>query len=143
MEIIKGTSHCDHVSSAILAFVAERFADRDAFFIEDVDLPDGLTVESGLYGPACGDAPVQDSDVVMVRRAGRDGDSRCVRRPMRQTGKLVVIAGPDDSGNPCVLYTCYGGPQAPREPWDPSLDDAGRAESQAFWAQHALAVPQS
>jgi hypothetical protein len=39
-----------------------------------------------------------------------------------------------------ILYTAFGGPAAPREPGDPSLDgnEAGLAESKAFWAEHAL-----
>jgi len=38
-----------------------------------------------------------------------------------------------------VLYTAYGGPVAPREPFDRSLDEEAKAESEKFWAEHALA----
>ena len=50
---------------------------------------------------------------------------------------MTVVAGPDGE-IPCRLYTCYGGPCAPREPGDTSLSDEERAESLAFWLQHAL-----
>ena len=50
---------------------------------------------------------------------------------------MTVIGGPDGD-DPCVLYTAFGGPAAPREPWDPSLDEAGWAASLAFWEAHAL-----
>jgi hypothetical protein len=41
---------------------------------------------------------------------------------------------------PCVLYTAYGGPQAPREPGDPAIKDfAEQAASEIFWSEHALA----
>lgn len=56
-----------------------------------------------------------------------------------RTHKLTVVVGPHDGGP--VVYTAYWGEPAPREPGDPSLDDAGRAEAEAFWAEHAL-VPE-
>lgn len=62
-------------------------------------------------------------------------------RPSRQTRLLTVIAGPHE-GDGCVLYTAHGGPAAPREPWDPSLNDDAAAleESRAFWSVHALSA---
>ena len=41
--------------------------------------------------------------------------------------------------HPCILYTVFGGPIAPKEPDDPTLTDEQRPESIAFWAEHALA----
>lgn len=131
----------DHgLTDAQLEHLLERFADRAGFLIETVELPAelGLT-RCALYGPAMGDAPVAEADVLYARRAGRAGDSRMVRRHQRPTALVTVVAGPHD-GQPCVLYTAYPGPAAPREPWDPGLDDAGRAEAEAFWAQHALST---
>lgn len=41
----------------------------------------------------------------------------------------------------CVLYTAYGGPQAPREPGDPSIKSWEElVASREFWSQHALLV---
>ncbi len=134
-------SHLDHGLAGAVEHILTRFAARAAAFIETFDLPDEHpAVECGLYGPAVGDPPVDEADVEYAVRGSRPGASRMVRRPLRTTRTVTVIAGPHD-GLPCVLYTAHGGPAAPREPWDPSLTEAGRAEAVAFWAQHALAVP--
>lgn len=37
----------------------------------------------------------------------------------------------------CILYTVYGGPQAPQEPGDPNCKDPEK--SAAFWREHGLA----
>lgn len=138
---ITSDSHVDHdLSPDHLDWLLQRFQDRDGFFIETVELPAHLSpVACGLHGPEMGDAPVPDAEVRMVVRGNRKGPSRLCSRPPRMTRQLTVIAGPHD-GLPCVMYTAFGGPVAPKEPWDPSLDDAGRAASEAFWAQHCLSM---
>jgi len=137
--IIVSESHLDHgLSQSHINWLLERFADRQAFFIETVELPAQLEpLSCGLHGPLMGDAPVPEAECHRARRGERAGDSRLCRRAPRPTRLVTVIAGPD-GGEPCVLYTAFGGPSAPREPWDPGLDDAGRAESEGFWAAHAL-----
>ena len=70
-------------------------------------------------------------------RGGRAWASRLCRRPAVRTRQVTVIAGPHGA-EPCVCFTAYGGPRAPREPWD--APDAEREASLAFWAEHALAV---
>lgn len=137
---IDAITHLDHgLLPAHLAWIAERFGDREAFFLETVELPAELPpVACGLFGPSVGDAAIGDEEVELVVRGGRSGPSRLVTRAPRSTRTLTVIGGPSGD-EPCVLYTAFGGPAAPREPWDPSLDEAGRVESAAFWAVHALA----
>lgn len=139
--IITPDSHLDHgLKPAHLEYLTKRFADRTAFFIETIELPTYLpTVPCGLYGPAMGDEPVLESEVTYRVRDGRAGPTRTCTgwRRGRRTWKLTVVAGPHE-GQPCVLYTAYGGPAAPREPWDPSLSPEEAAESRAFWAVHAL-----
>ena len=136
---ITNDSHLDHgLSTSAIAFLRDRFADKDGFFVETVDLPGDLTAPCGLYGPTMGDAAVAEVETAYALRGDRPGLTRSVRRPERPSRLLTVIAGPAGD-EPCVLYTAFGGPCAPREPWDPSLDSAGRAESQEFWGQHALA----
>lgn len=137
---IVADSHLDHgLTEAQVAHIADRFADRDAFFIESFELPEGLGLcPSGLYGPAAGDAPVDESAVHYATRGDRPGESRMVDRAPRLQRTVTVIAGPHGDES-CVLYTAHGGPVAPREPFDAGLDDAGKAELTAFWAQHALA----
>lgn len=141
--IIHPDSHLDHgLTSAHIAHIAERFAACDSFFVETFTLPDTVPdVPCGLYGPVMGDDPIRDGEALMVQRKGRYGLSRMVPYPMRPTRRVTVIAGPHD-GHPCVLFTAYGGPLAPREPSDivQEQDPHAAAESGAFWAQHALAI---
>lgn len=137
--IVDHRSHLDHgLTVAQLAHVLKLFADRDSFFVETVELPEELgTVPCGLYGPAMGDDPVAESEVTYAVRGERKGESRLCDRPTRQVRQLSVIAGPDGD-TPCVLYTAFGGPVSPREPFDAPEDQV--ADSQAFWAEHALST---
>lgn len=138
--IIHKDSHLDHCfTKPQMDWVVARFALREAFFIETVELPPALgEVPCSLYGPACGDPPVTDDSTWMQARFGRAWRSRLVDKPHRMTSKVTVVAGPHD-GHACVLYTAYGGPAAPQEPTDPGCKDAGAAAT--FWATHALAEP--
>lgn len=134
-------SHAHHLSPAQIDWVMRAFGEREGFFIATAELPKGLgELSSGLYGPIVGDRPVSDAEARYETRAGRAWPSRLVRRPSRPTRVVTVIGGPDAAGR-TVLYTAYGGPAAPREPGDPSLegDAAALAESTAFWREHALA----
>lgn len=116
-------SHLDHgLTARQLAHILLRFADRDAFFIETIELPEELgTVPCALYGPIMGDDPITDHRVVMAPRGTRAWPSRMLSHSSiyqpRPTRLLTVIGGPSD-GDPCVLYTAFGGPQAPQEPGD-------------------------
>jgi hypothetical protein len=135
-------SHLDHgITPAVVAWLLDRYKDRDGFFAETVGIPaDASSLTCGLYGPAMGDEPVPEANVRYEVRGSRQWASRCVACPQRPTRYLTVIAGPHD-GKPCVLYTAHGGPMAPREVGDTSLTDgAERDKSRAFWAEHALAV---
>ena len=136
---ITSASHLDHgLSESVVSHIAERFAGRDAFFIETFELPEGLpTVPCGLYGPLMGDMPMGDSEVTLETRGARLGPSRLCGWPPREVRTVTVIAGPH-LAEPCVLFTAFGGPLAPREPWDESLTSEQAAESRAFWAEHAL-----
>jgi hypothetical protein len=132
-------SHVDHgLSQAILDWLLAHFADRTEFTLETVELPADLgTVPCGLHGPIMGDEPVGDAEVVLERRGDRSWTSRLCDRPVRQVRTVSVIAGPYD-GQPCVLYTTYGGPVAPQEPGDPDCKD--QDASREFWSTHALSL---
>lgn len=136
---IVADSHLDHgLTPAHVEWLLKLYMIREGFFIETVELPEHLaSLTCGLHGPRTGDAPVPEAECHRAVRGSRKGPSRLCRRAPKPTRLVTVIAGPD-GGEPMVLYTAYGGPQAPREPWDETLDDAGRAESEAFWALHAL-----
>ena len=130
---ITNDTHVDHaLTENHLAFILARFADRQAFFLETIELPAELSsLPCSLHGP------VPESEVTYVTRGDRPGPSRMCDRPPRMVRTMTVIGGPDAQGE-IVLYTAYGGSAAPREPWDTSLDEAGREESRRFWAEHAL-----
>jgi len=137
---ITSDSHLDHnLTSEHVEWLLKHFADRIGFFIETVELPRELApVECDLYGPSVGDPPVSESDVTYLVRGNRPGASRVVRRVPRLTRTLTVIAGPHGD-EPVVLYTAYGGPAAPREPFDGSLRTKEEKQaSRDFWAVHAL-----
>jgi hypothetical protein len=159
-------SHFDHgLNDAQVDFLMKRFANRDAFFIETVELPEELgTVPCGLHGPLTGGAPVEESEVAYAKRGTRVWSSRLVDRPKQPVRTVTVIAGPheeacwhcDGSGgigewkaripcgtctngkvkHACIVYTMYGGPLAPQEPDDPGCKDV--AASRQFWTVHAL-----
>jgi hypothetical protein len=131
-------SHVDHgLSEPQIRYLLDRFADRTAFFLETIELPEDLgTAPCGLYGPLMGDPAVGDDEVENAVRGTRAWTSRLVDRPTRPTRKVTVIAGPHD-GHACVLYTAFGGPATPQEPGDPGCKDP--VASAAFWREHALA----
>jgi hypothetical protein len=136
---INGESHLDHsLCTSHIAWLLQRYGDRADFFIETIELPAELPdLLCDLHGPLMGDDPVAEFVVHYAKRGDRPGRSRVVFRDPRLTRLITVIGGPHDD-DPCVLYTAFGGPAAPREPFDPTLDDAGYAESMAFWRDHAL-----
>ena len=132
-------SHLDHhLMPAQVTYLVTHFADRAAFFIATIELPEALgTVPCDLYGPIMGDPPVATASVTCAPRGARTWTSRLIALPSRPTRQVTVIAGPHGDA-PCVLYTAYGGPCAPQEPGDPGCRD--QAVSAAFWADHALAT---
>lgn len=142
MNIIPAVSHTDHnLSAEHIAFILAICEGRTGFFIAELTLPDELpAIPCGLHGPKMGDGPIPESECMRVVRGNRPGPSRLCLRAPRPTRTVTVIAGPAE-GEPCVLYTAYGGPIAPREPWDDSLaSDEAHAESLDFWHDHALSV---
>jgi hypothetical protein len=138
MLTIHPESHVDHVTPEQLAYVLELFNGRDGFFIIEVEFPPTFgQVSCDLYGPTMGDPPVDESAVRYAARGDRAWTSRLVDLPARPCSRVTVVAGPHD-GMSCVLFTVYGGPNAPQEPGDPRCADP--EASKAFWSEHALAA---
>jgi len=129
-------SHLDHnLTEEQIAFVLALDAAQGELTIQTVELPEALgTIPCGLYGPAMGDEPIEETRVHYAVRGERAGVSRMIAKGSRGSRMVTVISGPHD-GQPCVLFTAFGGPQAAREPFE---DDS--EESRAFWAEHALAA---
>ena len=144
--IITQDSHLDHQGLTIghLVHILGLFKDRYGFFKETITLPPNLPrLMCGLYGPSMGDEDVPDDAVEDLARSPRTWTSRILKSSTglmaRPTSVITVVAGPDDKHNPCVLYTIYGGPQAPREPGDPSIFATVEfGTSVLFWKKHAL-----
>lgn len=153
MLTLTSQSHLDHhLTLAHVRFLLDQFGDRESFFAETVVLPEYLDpLPCGLRGPAVGQPQVPDNLIVWKERPPRTWKSRVLDTtscafqsslsfclPVLER-RMTVIAGPG-LGLPCVLYTAYGGPLAPREPDDPGLPEAERAASVAFWREHALCL---
>lgn len=139
--VITSDSHLDHgLSAAHIAWILKTWGHVQEFKLETVDLPEDLaSLECGLYGPTMGDEPIDNESVTYVVRGDRKGVSRMIARPKRPTRKITVIMGLEKGQ--VILYTAFGGPITPREPFDPDITTPeALAESQAYWAQHALAL---
>jgi len=147
--IIISESHFDHgLLASHVGFLLNRYKGRDEFIIESIALPDNLPgLPCSIRGPIVGDTPVPDEHCIMRVRGDRKWPSRMLKATeawdysVGISRILTIICGPAE-GHPCVLYTAYGGPLAPKEPGDTSLHLPGKenelAEATAFWAEHAL-----
>lgn len=142
--IITKQSHTDHnIPDRTLGQIVDMFDDKNEFFKGEFTVPDGKTIPCGLYGPAMGDGIVDRNAVFMVKRGDREGLTPMIKKPMRESNKFFIVGGPNGP-DACILYTCYGGPEAVREPWDPSIADNPHDKTLAtmYWKQHALVVPE-
>ena len=139
---IKSNSHMDHgLDDRHVNWLLALFRERNEFFIETLEMPDFLeSVICGIRGPNVGDPPVPESEVKYMVRPNRRCASRvlCTPTQPRYVRQLTVIAGPSGV-DPCVLYTAYGGPKAPREPGDQYIETMEEiVEARRFWRNHAL-----
>lgn len=141
-------SHLDHsLTEDQIKWVLGQEAPAGELRIQTLELPEHLgTVPCGLIGPVMGDEPVPESEVEYLTRGERKGQSRIMRDGLacfdyepHRTRQVTIISGPHGD-DPCILYTAFGGPAAPREPFEFAEDDQGEeaTASRVFWAQHAL-----
>jgi len=144
--VIGAGAHLDHgLTEDHIEVIRQSVAGDEArFILRHVVLPEGVApLPSALYGPMAGDAPVAEDDVEYVVRGDRAAPSRCIRRPARTCGEMVfIVAACREEEDAVFLLTAYGGPGvAPREPGDAArVSPECLAESEAFWAVHALAI---
>jgi len=140
--------HADHgINDAQKEYIfssIEDMVDDDGFFIREIFMdacdhvdgkyvPENTLVPCGLYGPAMGDAPVVEAE--MVQRSEDRPADRMIKAPFRQVGYVQAIGIKE--GNEFKLFTVYGGPLAPQNPADPNCQDI--EASTKFWSEHALA----
>jgi len=132
---ISKESHLDHgLTLGHIQWILKTYGDKEGFFIETMEFPKELgLLDCGLHGPCMGDEPIKESEVIYEVRGKREGKSRLIDRPSRKSNEITIIAGPHGEDK-CLLYTCFGGPQAPKETFDAPESE----ESRYFWANHAL-----
>jgi hypothetical protein len=141
MTTIKQIFHADHNVSADTVCWALDQIRPEGFFLRTLELPaDHHDLQSALYGPLAGDAPVDEAEVHYASRGLGRAPSRLVSKPGRPTRLVTVIGVAEPDG--VLVFTAHGGPAAEREPGDKSLDGdpAAKARAEAFWAAHALAA---
>lgn len=152
-------SHLDHgIPKPVVEFVLKQFRDRTEFFIETITLPEVIEHRHGLdhwQAPGavfaetkvdpvpCGlHLDVPESEVHYAKRGDREYKSRLCNRPPRMVREVTIIAGVSsehpDAG--MILFTIFGGPAAPREPGDPSLEGEALEESEKYWKSAALSA---
>ena len=109
------------------------------FLIKVLEMPEELgTIPSGLYGPAVGDGPIMEEDVVYEMRGDRKGSSRKVNMPNRPARNICVIGRKG-----IVAFTIYGtqaSEPSPKEPFDSFANEEEKQKSIDFWSKHALSV---
>lgn len=141
MATIKKIFHADHgIPHMVVVQVIDSLNLGSGFFLRTTTLPEGAPdALNGLYGPASGDAPVDERSVHYAKRSEDRPASRMVALPKRPTRTVTVIGMVDEDG--VTVYTIYGGPAAEREPGDLSLQNDPEAlrAAKKFWSEHALA----
>ena len=152
-------SHIDHsIPRSVIDHVRMHFKNRTEFFVETLEYPEeetlctsldnwrnpGQPYQSRLPPVACAlHMDVPEAEVFYERRGERGWDSRLCNREVRMVREVTIVAGPhpDDKEAGMILFTIYGGPAAPREPGDTSLEAEALEESKAFWKTAALSDP--
>ena len=137
-------AHADHnLKEVHTSFVSSVVGDLgEGFFIKCVEMPKELPdLKSALYGPSCGDAPVQEDEVYYAVRNGRPGPSRMVNKPLRPCRNIVIVGIKDSDPEKTIVFTAYGtqaSHPSPREWWDSGMKPSEAFESAQFWMVHAL-----
>lgn len=148
MKIIS-QSHLDHgLSPAHIDFMMKHWALVRNTFVGQaitpimVELPTELeSLFCGLVGPSTGYPTVSDENdsVTYLVREGRKWASRMISQCPHKSRTLTYVVGQYNGEE--VLFTAYGGPLAPREPGDTSLNTMEEiTHSRKFWAEHALSI---
>lgn len=139
---IHSDSHLDHnLEMEHLEFIKSMHVRTDGIQVTTFTMPRELKpLPCGLHGPIMGDAPVAENEVHYAPRNERVGDSRLVFRPRRLMQTITLVTGPHD-GHEAVLFTAYGGPAAPQEPFELVEGSDLWKTSKEFWSKHALSDP--
>lgn len=139
--------HADHGLTDTHKQIAEVLlvSREPGFHIVTVDVSNVGWLDNALYGPACGDDPVDESLVFYTKRTPDRPGSRMIHKSFRKSRQMTTIgsvSAPIVEGGEksIVIFTCHGGPAAERSPFDKSLvTDKEMVDSLRFWRDHALA----
>lgn len=151
-------SHLDHnLTQGHVEWLSKKFKDRNWLkeqndsqgmpdvLVVTVDFPEELgPLPCKLVGPIMDDPPITEDDVVYDVRGSRQWATRYhvdPTRAPRSVYKMTAVAGAQREDMTFLLCTAYGGPAAPREPGDTTIDSWSEVQrSRKFWAEHALLV---
>lgn len=102
------------------------------FYMESVDLQktigtDGI-VPNSLYGAG-----------TLLKRKNRKGLTPCLVGYEGVETSLITIGICLFEGK-FYLFTAFTGQKVPKEPWDETLKDSEKKESEEFWNTHSLCV---
>jgi hypothetical protein len=149
-DVIFGSHVNSHgLDEALLSLIERQFPNRVAevgvgkVAIATYPLPEGVKLRSDLYGPAEGDTPVTDAQVIPIDRGEGRAPSRGIDLPPRPANHVVVIGAQFEVDGPVIVFTAYGsrsGIPAPKELDDPHLTPEERPWAELFWKNHALST---
>ena len=138
---IKTIYHADHsMDSRSLDWCLSQVQPM-GFFLQTFTIPESHgDAVNALYGPVCGDEPVQG---VLLRREGRNYDDKMIDRPTRPSRLVTVIGVKEEDG--FTVFTAHGGPAAEKNEQQVRQEFADGKCTQEdvervalFWASHAL-----
>ena len=75
----------------------------------------------------------------MIQRPNRDGLTPMIGIEAQSTSLITIGLCVDDDGL-WTMFTAFYGVKAPKEPWDKTLSESEREESEEFWSTHALCM---
>ena len=104
------------------------------FFMESIDLHEIIGKDHCVFVPE-----ERREEVKMIQRPNRDGLTPMIGIEAQSTSLITIGLCVDDDGL-WTMFTAFYGVKAPKEPWDKTLSESEREESEEFWSTHALCM---
>ena len=104
------------------------------FFMESVDLHETVGKDHCVFVPED-----KRKEIKMVQRPNREGLTPMIDMEPQNTSLVTVGLCVDDDGL-WTMFTAFYGVKAPKEPWDKTLSESEREESEEFLSTHALCM---
>ena len=119
----------NHIRKAI-----NNIALSGTFFMESIDLHEIIGKDHCVFVPE-----ERREEVKMIQRPNRDGLTPMIGIEAQSTSLITIGLCVDDDGL-WTMFTAFYGVKAPKEPWDKTLSESEREESEEFWSTHALCM---